>query len=157
MADLPANVKPSLLDRLVDVSVLGPGSPQWYTPRQMTDAVRRDLESLLNTRRTSQQLCDGLAEVENSLITYGVPDASGLQVITNAQRNAVARTIERTIERFEPRLSRVKVHILGPGTRKDRVLRLKITGRLHVEPAVDVGFDGSLELTTGHISMASDA
>ena len=157
MLDLPANVKPSLLDRLVDVSVLGPTSPQWYTPAEMIDAVRRDLESLLNTRRTSEELCDGLVEVESSLITYGVPDASGLQVITNAQRNQVVRTIEETIVRFEPRLSRVRVELVGPTTRKDRVLRLKVTGRLNVEPAVDVGFDGSLELTTGQISMTAQS
>lgn len=156
MQALPANVTPSLLDRLVDVSVSGPASPQWYTPDQMIDAVRRDLESLLNTRRTSQALCDGLAEVEDSLITYGVPDASGLQVVTNAQRNSVARTIEEAIHRFEPRLSRVQVQIVGPATRKDRMLRLKIAGRLNVEPAVDVGFDGSLELTTGQISMTAE-
>lgn len=154
-AEIPANLKPSLLDRLVDVSASGPSSPQWYTPAQVIDAVRRDLESLLNTRQTCQQQCAELEDVKNSLITYGIPDAASLAVVTAAQRNAVAREIEQTIARFEPRLSRVKVNILQPATRKDRVLRLGVTGRLNVDPAIDVGFDGSLELTTGHISMAN--
>lgn len=154
-AEASPNLKPSILDRLVDVSVLGPASPPWYAPNEVIEAVRRDLEALLNTRQTSQGLCDGLPEVTNSLITYGIPDASALKVFTAQERDAVARKIEESVRRFEPRLSNVKVTVLGPATRKDRVLRLHIAGRLTIEPASDIEFDAAMELTTGRISMAT--
>ncbi len=153
-SEISANLKPTMLDRLVDVSLNGSAASHWYSPDQIMEAVRRDLEALLNTRQTSQGLCDGFPEVENSLITYGIPDASSLKVVTAQQRAEVARRIEESIRRFEPRLERVKVEIMQPATRKDRVLRMQVSGRLTVEPVTDIEFDGSMEVTTGQVSMA---
>ena len=154
-AEVPANLKSSILDRLVDVSVVGPASAPWYAPAEVIDAVRRDLETLLNTRQTSQGLCEGYPEVTDSLITFGIPDASALKTFTAADREAIARRIEQSIRRFEPRLSHVKVTVLAPTTRKDRVLRLHIAGRLAIEPASDIEFDAAMELTTGRVSMVT--
>ena len=151
---LPANLKPSLLDRLVDVSRHDSAADAWYTPEQVMESVRRDLENLLNTRMSSQGLCDGYEEVTNSLITYGVPDASSLQTITARQRFEIVRELEQTITRFEPRLSSVKVTLAEPATRKDRVLRMQIRATLNVEPALDCELSGALEVGSGHISMA---
>jgi type VI secretion system protein ImpF len=147
------NLKPSILDRLVDVSLHGAASPAWYTSEEIMEAVRRDLESLLNTRKTCQGLCHGLPEVTNSLITYGVTDSASLHVSTAAQRKNVARELEETIRRFEPRLSWLKVTIGEPATRKDRVLRMHLAGTLDIEPSLDFELSGSLELVTGRVSM----
>jgi type VI secretion system protein ImpF len=148
------NLKPSVLDRLVDVSLNGAASGSWYTPEEMMESVRRDLENLLNTRKTCQGLCDGLPEVTNSLITYGVADSASLKVNTASQRKRVARELEEAISRFEPRVSRLKVTIGEPATRKDRVLRLHLSGTLDIEPSLDFELSGSLELVTGRVAMA---
>jgi len=155
--ELPANLKPSLLDRLIDVSLQGSAAESWYTPQRIIDSIRRDLENLLNTRRSSQGLCDGYREVADSLITYGVPDAASLHVITARQRIELARELETTIARFEPRLKRVKVSIVEPATRKDRVLHLQIQATLNVEPAADCALSGYLDVGSGKISMAASA
>jgi len=155
MPTAPANLKPSILDRLVDVSLLGPTCAPWYSQQQAIDAVRADLENLLNTRKTNIGLTDGLPAASDSIIAYGIPDASSLTVNSAEQRHNVAREIAESIRRFEPRLSRVSVTIVEPATRKDRVLRLSIRGRLNIDPAVDIDLSGSLEVTTGRIQMAT--
>ena len=51
MPDPFQGLMPSVLDRLIDAESAGTPTRQGYTLSQMEDAVRRDLEDLLNTRR----------------------------------------------------------------------------------------------------------
>jgi type VI secretion system protein ImpF len=152
---LPGSLKPSVLDRLVDASTQGSGAPAWYDLDQMTAAVERDLEDLLNTRQTHQGACDDYPEVQQSLLTYGLPDAASMIADTPQQRLQLARRIEQIVSRFEPRLKQTRVRVLDPIDHVKRVLRFQIVGRLQVEPAVDLELDASMKLTTGQLTITS--
>ena len=62
-----------------------------YSPKQMSEHVRRDLEDLLNTRKTGLDVPEDLTEARQSLLTYGLPDLLSLEAITPQQRAGIAR------------------------------------------------------------------
>ena len=74
----------------------------------MIDVVRRDLEDLLNTRLTNNDVPASFVEVSSSVVTYGLPDLSSLSADTAERRAEIGRIIERVIMRFEPRLRQVQ-------------------------------------------------
>jgi type VI secretion system protein ImpF len=152
---LPQTLKPSVLDRLIDASLEGSRAPAWYDLDGVIASLRRDLEDLLNTRQTCQGLCDALPELENSLLTFGLPDAASLLAVTPQQRLQLGRRIEQIVSRFEPRLKQVRVVVLDPVDQRRRVLEFQIRGRLEVDPAIDLELDAALELTTGQLSVTA--
>jgi type VI secretion system protein ImpF len=152
---LPQTLKPSVLDRLIDASLEGSRAPAWYDLDGVIASLRRDLEDLLNTRQTCQGLCDALPELENSLLTFGLPDAASLLAVTPQQRLQLGRRIEQIVSRFEPRLKQVRVVVLDPVDQRRRVLEFQIRGRLEVDPAIDLELDAAIELTTGQLSVTA--
>jgi type VI secretion system protein ImpF len=144
---------PSLLDRLLDPASQGTLDRPWYGVTQMAEAVQRDLEELLNTHQTHQGLLDGFPEAQRSVLAYGLPDLPSLKAHAGQQREDVARAIEAVVRLFEPRLSDVRAEPLGEPDEKDRNLRFRIRAKLRVEPAPEVAFETTLELTTGHYSV----
>ncbi|MEQ8791070.1 MAG: type VI secretion system baseplate subunit TssE [Pirellulaceae bacterium] len=152
---LPRSLKPSFLDRLIDVSTDDSRSAAWYDLDGIVAAVKRDLDNLLNTRQSHQGACDGFEEVQRSLITYGLPDAASMAVDTPQQRLQLARRIEAIIAQFEPRLRQVHVRIVDAPDNLRRVLQFQILGRLQIEPAVDLQLDASMELTTGQLTLTT--
>ena len=70
--------KPSVVDRLSDPTTAGAVGREGYGLRQMEEAVRRDLEDLLNTRQTHQGMSDAFPELLNSVAAYGLPDFAAL-------------------------------------------------------------------------------
>jgi type VI secretion system protein ImpF len=145
---------PSLLDRLIDPEAVMSQDQQGYTVSQMIAAVHRDLEDLLNTRQTSVGLPADCAEVQRSVVAYGMPDLTGLPAITPDQRAAIGRVLEALIQRYEPRLRDVKATLLDPGQQVQRMVKFRVEARLNVEPAPEVAFDTILELTTGHSTVS---
>src|SRR5262249_27140855 len=79
-------LQPSLLDRLIDPESAGTAILIGYDERKMRDAVRRDLEELLNTRQTHVGLSPGYVELNRSILAYGLPDLVSLEAITAKQR-----------------------------------------------------------------------
>jgi type VI secretion system protein ImpF len=144
---------PSLLDRLIDPESGGTAWRRGYGIDRMVEAVRRDLEDLLNTRQSSVGLPENYPEVQNSLIAYGLPDLTSINAITTQQREAIGRIIESVVERFEPRLKDVKATMIDPGDGKTRTVKFRIDAKLRVDPAPEVAFDTILELTTGHTQV----
>lgn len=144
---------PSILDRLIDPESRGTIDQPWYTVHQMMESVRRDLDELLNTRETHQGLCDDYPEIQNSMITYGLPDLTSLRAETPAERAEIGRALEATIARFEPRLRAIRAVLLDADDTKQRTVRYRIEARLCVDPAPDVAFDATLELATGRYSV----
>ncbi len=72
-------LRPSMLDRLVDPESEGTSWRRGYSVDQMIDAVRKDLEDLLNSHRTAADIPEELAEVRRSIVAYGIPDLSSYQ------------------------------------------------------------------------------
>ena len=116
---MPASqsLKSSLLDRLLDynpgVEKDPPISPA-QAMRELHHSVRRDLETLLNTRCRFTEIPPGLPELEQSLVNYGIPDFTGANLASPASREQFRRVIE----------ARQRVFCLYSRQRRDADLRL---------------------------------
>jgi type VI secretion system protein ImpF len=146
---------PSLLDRLIDDSpeVLGNGLENL---RGVERTVVRDLEDLLNTRREAlKDPPQEFAELNKSLLVYGLPDVTAYNLLDLNDCNRLRRTLETVISTFEPRLQRVRVSMTAPG-RNDGALHFRIEALLRLEPAPEpVAFDTVLQLDTQKYSVRS--
>src|SRR6185369_11830822 len=151
-AEPNTSIVPSILDRLLDEDpgvTREPMTGRFQGVRGMERAVARDREMLLNTRQEIlQALPDEFAEVNNSLLTYGLPDLSSFSLDSEDDRGRVRRVIEQAIANCEPRLERVQVILQAP-RENERGLRFRIDALLRVDPAPEpVTFDAMLQLNT---------
>lgn len=126
----------SVLDRLLDDAPYSPADPPVSyvaQTREMREAIRRDLELLLNTRRCVQSPGSAYSDLQNSLCSFGVDGVVSANLMTDEAKLALARSIERSISRFETRLSNVRVTILKSRSMTARALRMRIEAsfRLH--------------------------
>jgi type VI secretion system protein ImpF len=142
-------LQPSILDRLIDPESAGTTILTGYTVEKMYAAVLRDLEDLLNTVHTARDISAEFPDVRDSVVAYGLPDLASVESISSDQRSAIARTIRKAIERFEPRLRAVKVTLMKDEDATRMALKFRIDARLAVDPAPDVAFDTILEVGTG--------
>jgi type VI secretion system protein ImpF len=118
--------------------------------RQMKLSVRRDLENLLNTRRRCVESPTDCKELKDSLVEYGIPDFTGLNMSVPAERERARLEIERVVRRYEPRLKSVAVTVQPDVNKFDRTLRLRITAVLRTEPIPErVVFDSELDPAVG--------
>ncbi len=148
---------PSLLDRLLDdqpdVS-RDPPSNRYQVLREMKLAVRRDLENLLNTRVRSAGWPEGLDELEQSLVNYGIPDMTGASMSSAKEREDFVRQLQTAIRRHEPRLRNVRLQLLTNTEPLDRTLRFRIEAMLQADPAPEpIVFDSSLQPATGDVEV----
>ena len=150
-----SRLMPSILDRLTDADSMGTTSAPGYDPREMMDAVRADLEELLNTRQTAADVPLEFVEVRDSIVTYGLPDLAQFNGTSNEACSELARIITEVIIRNEPRLTKIKVTVVR-GQTDARSVRFHIDAALNVDPAPEVGFETVLELTTGRATVKSD-
>ena len=163
MARKPAQerpVLPSLIDRLIDKE---PGNrneapnARSQTFKELKDSVRRDLERLLNTRRSPVEPPLTARELWRSVYCYGLPDITGMGLNSQDDQNRLARLVESAVEHFEPRLQQVSV-TLQPVAPNSRTLRFQIEALLRTDPApARVVFDTTLELTSQQYEVGSDA
>ena len=143
---------PSVLDRLIDPDTETTAWQRGYGPEQMLAAVKRDLEELLNTHQTNQDLPPEWEQLGSSLLTYGVPDLVSVSVNTASDKEQVANLIEGVITRCEPRLRNIRV--IFNATEEDvRSLRFNIDAQLNVDPSPDVAFVTVVDLMTGKTSI----
>jgi type VI secretion system protein ImpF len=147
---------PSILDRLIDPESDGTSWQRGYTPRQMLEAVRRDLEELFNTHQSAGQVPAGYTEVVNSIVSYGLPDLASLYSVARDSSQNVAMLIAQIVTRHEPRLRDVRVVLVGTPNKEERRVRFHIEANLNVDPSPEVAFETVLELTTGHTSIRTD-
>lgn len=153
----PLRAQLPLLDRLLDAD---PGSATQPTPtaaealEQLRTAVRRDLEALLNARRRRRPLPELLTELPSSVFAYGIPDPASGSYTVPELRAGLAREVEATIRRFEPRLSRVSVTLVNNANDLGGMLRLKVDAVLRADPVPEpVSFETLLEPVTRDVTV----
>ncbi len=142
----------SILDRLIDDAPdrdFDPPTSVTDQTRQMREAIRRDLESLLNTRRCPSAPPSELTELKDALVSYGVDGMVSANLVTDEAKLSLARMIERRISMFETRLSDVRVTILKSRTMTERALRMRIQAsfRLH-EGMPPISFESTIDPST---------
>jgi len=146
----PQRAQLPLLDRLLDAD---PPTPAEALER-LHAAVSRDLEALLNARRRRVPLPELLTELPRSILNYGIPDpASGAYAVPE-QRQALAREIEATIRRFEPRLSKINVSLVSQDDVTGGMLKLKVDAELRADPVFEpVSFETLLEPVSRDVTV----
>jgi type VI secretion system protein ImpF len=144
-------LRPTIIDRLIDPESEGTSGRSGYGIEQVLDAVRRDLEDLLNTHRTARDVPKELEEVHNSIVPFGLPDLVSYTG-TDAPERARA-SIEQAIIRFEPRLHDVRAVLLESKEAKLTRLEFQIQATLQVEPSPEVAFVTIMKLATGETSI----
>ena len=157
--DNEIRITPSVLDRLIDdqpeVS-REPAASRSTSLRILKQAVKRDLEWLLNTRSSAEGSPEDLPEVARSLAQYGLADFSNMNVKAAADEGSLRQAVETAVATFEPRLEGVVV-TLERLSETDRAVRFRIEARLKVEPAPEpVTFDTMLRLGSGEFIVKGD-
>lgn len=126
-------LQPALLDRLTDHGD-ATGAPRTMSMRDLRRAVRRDLVWLLNTvNLESVEDLSHFPHVPSSVVNYGVPGLSG-RTLSTLKPDGVAALIRQAIERFEPRLSQVRVVHEPVEEGGDRGLAFRIEAELWGNP-----------------------
>jgi type VI secretion system protein ImpF len=149
--DLDQPIVASVLDRLLDASpdlTVDPPKARGQYLREMRDSVRRDIENLLNTRQRCRGWPDGLGDLEQSLVNYGIPDFTGTDLSADERREEFRATIETVLRNYEPRFASVSVMMLT-GDRLDRTLRFRIEALIRADPMPEpIVFDSYVDPAT---------
>ncbi len=143
----------TVLDRLIDEAPNKTReAPQsgYQQIEQLHVSVRRDLENLLNTRKSEFNWPEKWDELKQSILNYGVADMTGRDLGSTALQNKLCAELANTIEIFETRLSQVKVRLQETNIATDRILRIRIEAVLiaNVTPEYII-FDSVLEPDIG--------
>jgi type VI secretion system protein ImpF len=144
-------VTQSVLDRLIAVE-------EWPSTRSQSlryfkEALRRDLEWLLNTRQPPIPKLAGYPRAAASIVNFGLPDITSMGLASAADHRQLRIAIEACLRNFEPRLTDVRVAVEG-SDKVDRRLRFHIEGNMKLDPAPEeITFDTVLELTSGEYKV----
>ena len=153
---MKSTIRLSLLDRLLDdepgVHVEAP-LEESQRLRIMQQAIRRDLQNLLNTRYRLVAWPPELTELDDSLINYGIPDFTAASLNAAEDCDVLLRAIRTAINFFEPRLTDVELERVG-NDYVDRTFRFRIEAMLLIEEKKHrIQFDSLLESGTGQFSI----
>jgi type VI secretion system protein ImpF len=157
-SDAPVTL--SVVDRLMDDepdTSVEAALTRSETLRIHRRAVRRDLETLLNTRQIGDRPDESLKEVNQSVYMFGLRDFSGIGLESPKDQAQLLRSLQTAIRQSEPRLKNVQVIPLKSDVRATRALRFRIEGLLAIDPVPErVSFDTVLELTSSEYSVKGD-
>jgi type VI secretion system protein ImpF len=154
--DASGPVTLSVLDRLIDKDPKNSSETpltRAQSLRELRLALKRDLEWLLNTRRTIEPAPESARETVRSVYQYGFADISSKSVLSTRDHSDLIREMESAIAIFEPRLKRARVRMeqVEGGLRS---LKFVIEGLLCMDPAPEpVRFDTVLELGKGEYEV----
>ena len=155
--EIERTVQQSVLDRLIDEEPRLAGDPAMTMSDSvllLKQSLRRDLEWLLNTRRTPQATPDACDEVRQSLWRYGLPDVSSLHRDAPDTASRLALEVEEAIELFEPRLAGARVSLAEQEEGGERRIHFVIEAMLRMDPTPErVVFDTVLDVTSNEFEV----
>jgi type VI secretion system protein ImpF len=155
--EIERTVRPSLLDRLTDSEpgiAADPPITREESERRYRLGVQRDVEALLNTRRTMIPAPDWCPELRDSVYDFGLIDTTSIPVGTKAGRDRLLSALQDAIARFEPRLAQTRVRLLDAQQLRAPQLRFVVEAVLVMDPGrEDVVFDTVLEVASGEYDV----
>jgi type VI secretion system protein ImpF len=111
-AESEVRITPTLLDRLIDdepeVTREAPVS-RLKSLRQLKNAVKRDLEWLLNSRSVIDDIPEDLKELKQSVFVFGIPDFTSANVTSLSDQTRIRKIVMAAIDAFEPNLKDIAV------------------------------------------------
>jgi type VI secretion system protein ImpF len=148
---------PSVLDRLLDArpeETLDRPRTAREAVSEVRDALRRDIEALLNARRPWRSVPDRHSALRLSPLGYGLVDFTAGAFNDPREREKLRLEIEAAISRFEPRLSRIRVQLSDDPFPLKATLALRIDALLRMDPAPEpVSFDTMIDTTTADVVL----
>jgi type VI secretion system protein ImpF len=143
----------SILDRLNDdddVGILGGRTSDINFVRQ---AVLRDVENLMNTRRNIIVPSESFGYLSDSLYVYGLDDFVSKNPKSPEVRKALKSSIEKTIARFEPRLIHIEVGF-NPDEGNEQNLCFTVKATLYADPVHEpISFDTWFSVNRGEYKI----
>ena len=159
--ELERSVLPSLLDRLTDPEPSRPVDPATSfdaSARAFRTSVQRDVEWLLNTRRSIVAVPAQYAALQDSVFEFGIPDTTGLAVGTAEGRKELQTMLQEALQRFEPRLAEARVKMVDTTAGSVPQIRFSVEAILRMDPSPErVVFDTVLEVASGVYDVGGDA
>lgn len=154
---MPTHTKTRLLtpmmDRFLDTS--GKLNEPHQVLRQLRESVRRDLEHLFNTRYRCVSPTDSSGAMQGSILNFGIPDLSTINMNSSSSRNDFCRLIERTILAHEPRIKSVKVKSEQKINHQDPCVHFRVEAVLHANPAPElIVFDSTLNPVSQSVDVS---
>jgi len=143
------NLRSSILDRLFDdapTESIDQEKPRSRRLKELRNSVRRDLENLLNSRCCVSSPPKEHAQLQSSLINYGIPDLATVNMLDVAKKNEFTRNMEQIIKTFEPRFKSIKMTYIENPDKNERTLRFRIDAVMWADPEPElIVFDSVLE------------
>jgi type VI secretion system protein ImpF len=124
--------------------------------RRLREYVCRDLAALLNCSSLDATVdLTPYPWVQHSVVNFGMPSLAG-RIARTVDPQRIAKTIEATIENFEPRLSRVRVTAeMGGEGSETHVLAFRIEAELWGQPVPQqLLLRTSVDVDTGDVRVA---
>ena len=124
----------------------------------LKQAVLRDIQWLLNTKRPLNLQFEAYPEAKSSILNYGIPDFTQFSASSGDDCQEVCQLMAEVLRRFEPRLDprTVVVEHVTSESLSGLAAQFRIEGVLHVDPVrVPIAFDTFLEMDTGAVSLAA--
>jgi len=113
----------------------GPYRREGPDPKRMIDSVVGHLERILNTRQGNVQIADD----------YGIPDFTDFRSAFPDAHRELERSIRQTIQKYEPRLTSVRVKFI-PQDDEMLTVSFQIIARLILEGGRDsIVFESTLD------------
>lgn len=155
--EIERTVRPSLFDRLTDGEpgiAADPPITREESERRYRLGVQRDVEALLNTRRTMVPAPDWCPELRRSVYDFGLIDTTSIPVGTKSGRDRLLSALQDAIARFEPRLAQTRVRLTDAQQLRAPQLRFVVEAVLVMDPGrEDVVFDTVLEVASGEYDV----
>lgn len=124
--------------------------------RHLRESIRRDLEALLNTRRSPQSPPANLPELAESALTYGVDGFVSANLVTDEAKVDLARALERRIAQTETRLTNVHVTILRNRNTGERTLKMRIEASFRLQDGTPpIRFETTIDPSSQRFSIES--
>lgn len=143
----------SIFDRLhekVVSGILGGDADDFHIVRK---SVMRDVENLLNTRNGISKAPERFRYLRQSLYTYGVEDFVTKDPKSPHVREALKKTLQEIITRFEPRLKNVSVDF-RPADGDSQNLCFSVQANLHADPVCEpISFDTWFSASRGEYKI----
>jgi type VI secretion system protein ImpF len=130
----------SLLDRLSDddpESVHEGWLTSAQTRRKWEAGLLRDIDALLNSRRAYQEVSPEFKQTSESIIEFGLPDFTGMNLNSPADHAMLRVAIETALRRYEPRLASLSVVLEEQKTRLEPVLRFRVDALMRIETELE--------------------
>jgi len=155
--DKKKKLRASILDRLIDndpSSLIDHDTNKYHKLKNLRNSVRRDLESLLNTRFRIMEPSEEYTELESSLLNYGLPDLATINMSDIDKKQQFIQTFESILREYEPRFKSLTISYLDNSESLERTLRFRIDATLYADPYPEVIiFDSILDPVTRSINV----